>query len=270
MKNKLQESSSVTLSRKNWRFIRRFMSGNMWSFLFSFREKIHSFFLIKSTINLIKQNLEKNNSKTIMFPKLDDLFLKDSLFLIDQKSKISKVWERFNACEKENHGYLDIYSPILQILEKSKNNRILEIGIWKGGSHRAWNTLLPTAEIFGIDIDKNSLFQEKNIVTFAADQLNLDDMKRTLEKISGKLDLVVDDGWHQPEAGLKTLSVSLPFLNVGGFHVIEDIKTVFYGKLWLKFLKLLPNNFESLFIHGNRLKDKTGLGRSVIIIRRIS
>ena len=130
--------------------------------------------------------------------------------------------------------------------------------------------MLPKAKIFGIDIDENSLFQEKNIVTYAADQLNLDNMRRTLEKISGKLDLVVDDGWHQPEAGLKTLSVCLPFLNVGGFHVIEDIKTVFYSKLWLKFLKLLPNNFESLFIHGSKLKDKTGLCRSVVIIRRIS
>ena len=95
-------------------------------------------------------------------------------------------------------------------------------------------------------------------------------MKSTLKKISGKLDLVVDDGWHQPEAGLKTLSVCLPLLNVGGFHVIEDIKTHFYRSLWLKFLKLLPNNFESLFIHGSKLKDKTGLGRSVIIIRRLS
>ena len=53
------------------------------------------------------------------------------------------------------------------------------------------------------------LKENKNKKLNYSDYLNLDNMRRTLEKISGKLDLVVDDGWHQPEAGLKTLSVCL-------------------------------------------------------------
>ena len=107
-------------------------------------------------------------------------------------------------------------------------------------------------------------------MTFKADQLNLQNMKNTLEKIQGGLNLVVDDGWHQPEAGLKTLSVCLPLLKIGGFHVIEDIKTHFYKNLWMKFLKNLPKNFDCIFIDGERLFDKTGLCRSVIVIRRLN
>ena len=94
-----------------------------------------------------------------------------------------------------------------------------------GGSLRAFQKYLD-ANVYGPDIDKKILFQEKKIKTFFVDQLDHLTLRYLKKKIP-KLDLIIDDGLHQPDANLNTIVELIEHLKLNGLIVVEDIEFIF-------------------------------------------
>lgn len=151
-----------------------------------------------------------------------------------------KLFEKYSL-DKLYHKYQHIYYDILKdntiknLLEigigtidetKVSNMNYHKIGVAPnytfGNSLRAWRDYLPNANIYGIDVDENTMFEEERIKTFCSSSMDKNQMDKILSTIDN-FDLIIDDGLHTLEANLSTLEIAFPYLKDGGYYVIEDI-----------------------------------------------
>lgn len=119
--------------------------------------------------------------------------------------------------------YFDIYDRHLSRF-RGQDVRLLEIGVAGGGSLGMWREYLgPSAQICGIDVDAEcKRFEGNGIEVVIGDQGNpafWDSFLHSHEAI----DIVIDDGGHQPEQQAVTLEALLPSISPGGVYVCEDI-----------------------------------------------
>ncbi|MBD23126.1 MAG: methyltransferase [Alphaproteobacteria bacterium] len=135
------------------------------------------------------------------------------------------------------HNYSDFYE-LLFTGKKDSIKRVFELGIGTnkvfnknlvrkvkpGASLRVWNEYFKNATIYGGDIDKSTLFEEKKIKTFYVDQTCKSSIKNMWKKIKvSNFDLIIDDGCHQYNATLNFFNESINKLSKSGFYIIEDI-----------------------------------------------
>ena len=116
------------------------------------------------------------------------------------------------------------YTPFYDLLFASMRERVrsvFEIGIFKGGSLRMWRDYFPNAHIYGMDILEDRIFQEDRITTFQGNQASLAAFAPVLNH--APLDLIVDDGSHDPNHQVANAEFLVPHLKPGGIYVIEDI-----------------------------------------------
>jgi hypothetical protein len=128
------------------------------------------------------------------------------------------------------HDYLGTY---MEILKDRSVKKILEIGLGpKGLFHPEqvagcglfmWQETFPEAEIFGLDIDPNTLVNEGNIRSFVCDQSSEPWLLRAAAWVGGNIDFIVDDASHRPEDQVLTAKVFVPKLSFTGVYVIEDV-----------------------------------------------
>jgi SAM-dependent methyltransferase len=136
------------------------------------------------------------------------------------------------------------YAPAYEVLLGSRRKqvrRVLEIGIgtlvpnahssmqgWgarhyrPGGSLRAWRDYFPGAEIVGVDVQKDTQFKDKRIVTHLCDSTDRQAAAELLTD-AGTFDFIIDDGSHETRDQLATLRNFFPALAPGGLYAIEDI-----------------------------------------------
>jgi hypothetical protein len=96
---------------------------------------------------------------------------------------------------------------------------------------RLWRDYFPNANIIGIDIDKEVLFQEDRIETFYCDQTNSNSIKDFIKKsnlLPSSCDIIIDDGLHEFEAGKTLFEGLIDSLSSDGIYVIEDVNHVDY------------------------------------------
>ncbi len=101
---------------------------------------------------------------------------------------------------------------------------IVEIGIFSGGSLPMWQSYFGEgAQIIGIDIEPACKAYEKDGVrVFIGDQADRDFWRRFREQIP-HVDILIDDGGHEPEQQSVTLEEMLPHMAPGGVFLCEDI-----------------------------------------------
>jgi hypothetical protein len=167
---------------------------------------------------------------------------------VDIAEDLTRAWDKFGAVGKAPSGFAPYYGQILATPPQGGFKEILEIGVLGGGGHRAWSSVFPDANVWGFDIDSSTVIEEKKIKTFVADQLSEESLKRVSGLLPDTLDLIVDDGWHQPEAGLKSLKHFLPRLSAGGYYVIEDVDWAKYRKVWFRVQVALSHGYFTSFI----------------------
>lgn len=155
------------------------------------------------------------------------------------------AWQAHRAVGKFESGYAPAYAHIHDRLESITVKNILEIGVLGGGSHRAWKDIYPEASVWGFDIDPATVISEARLETFVGDQLNPEGLASLRSQLPEKFELIVDDGWHQPEAGINSLRAFLPALADGGYYVVEDIDLEKYRKVWLAVSGALPPSYLS-------------------------
>jgi hypothetical protein len=139
-----------------------------------------------------------------------------------------------------HHNYTVLYeSEFKDIKDEVKN--FLEVGLGTnnpnipssmgvdgkpGASLRAWRDYFVNANIYGLDIDKDILFEEDRIKTFYCDQTSKNDIDNFLNSENIKnleFDIIIDDGLHNYDANYFFLINSFHKLKAGGIYVVEDL-----------------------------------------------
>lgn len=125
-----------------------------------------------------------------------------------------------------SHGYTPHYMARFEPL-RSEPIAVLEIGAGEhNNSFRMWRDYFPQAQIFGIEIVPERIFQEERIKVFEGDQGDQDFLRSVVAE-TGPLDIVVDDGTHRGVDHLLSLEILWTVLVPGGWYAIEDCQSLF-------------------------------------------
>jgi hypothetical protein len=111
--------------------------------------------------------------------------------------------------------------------------RLLEIGVFQGGSAALWALLLPLERYVGIDLQSVEIPFPRALTTnpgWEAVRLvggvSQDDRSMVDRVIDQEfnlpIDLIIDDGSHQYESTRRAFEVCFPRLRPGGMYIIED------------------------------------------------
>jgi cephalosporin hydroxylase len=126
------------------------------------------------------------------------------------------------------HNYTPTYYNLFRNREQYVR-RVLEVGVDRGMSLRMWAENFPNAEVVGIDICPEFIFQEDRIQCYLADQASPSSLRDAILKAQSdlgpeKFDLIVDDGSHQLDHTIITAQALMPFVSSNGWYIIEDIR----------------------------------------------
>jgi len=134
---------------------------------------------------------------------------------------LAKKYEIDKRIGDNNHGYTEIYFDLLKE-KRDQIEKVMEIGVWKGGSLRMWRDYFPFAEVIGLDNHSELLFEADRIKCFYAEQNEPETLIEAV-KNCGKFDLIVDDGSHVLVHQLSSFKNLFPFIKEGGMYAIEDV-----------------------------------------------
>jgi 8-demethyl-8-(2-methoxy-alpha-L-rhamnosyl)tetracenomycin-C 3'-O-methyltransferase len=112
-----------------------------------------------------------------------------------------------------NHNYAPTYE---RYINPARVKSLLELGVDRGASLRAWRDWLPWADIHGIEINYR-LGIEGCVIHYgnATDKVLIDRL--------GVFDLIIDDASHETAQIERSLELLWPHLSSGGWYVIEDL-----------------------------------------------
>jgi hypothetical protein len=107
--------------------------------------------------------------------------------------------------------------------------RILEIGIYRGGSLDMWRWFFgDQVTLVGVDIDENAKrAADPRHVVEIGDQTDAEFLRRVAEK-HGPFDIIIDDGGHEMQQQIVTAETLFPLLRDGGVFLIEDCHTSYW------------------------------------------
>ena len=101
---------------------------------------------------------------------------------------------------------------------------VLEIGVYSGGSLPMWREYFgPQCHVYGVDIEEACRVYENEWTSISiGDQADRRFWKRFKQE-HPRIDVLIDDGGHEPEQQLVTLEEMLPHLRPGGVYICEDV-----------------------------------------------
>jgi hypothetical protein len=135
------------------------------------------------------------------------------------ESEIGRIFEGTEKIHKLRH-YLPIYEAAL-----TRTERMLEIGVDRGGSLKMWREYLPDATIVGLDINPNAGQYDApgdNVHVRIGDQTDTSFLHGVLDEF-GSFDTVLDDGGHTPKQMISSFQYLFPRLEPGGVYIVEDV-----------------------------------------------
>jgi hypothetical protein len=167
---------------------------------------------------------------------IDDLVAAESAFTSKSgKVEVDHANMGGDRMSDRHHNYSPIYSKyITHYLEKGQITNLAEIGILTGTGLAMWSKLFPDSNVYGFDIDPSSYENNRDHMR----KLGFDDSRVKVTRIDQTQDnqnllqqalaedrpnIVIDDGLHTPEAGLKTFLNMKDFLADRFVYFIEDI-----------------------------------------------
>lgn len=147
----------------------------------------------------------------------------------------NELFEIFSADTNVHkwHHYFDIYLRHFQQY-RDRPIRMLEIGVFRGGSLRMWKQFFhPDSIIVGIDIDKSCAaheIAEQNVFVRIGSQAD----PNFLAEVNGEFgpfDIILDDGSHKTHHQIISFGALFrPALNDGGCYMVEDVHTNYWIK----------------------------------------
>lgn len=139
----------------------------------------------------------------------------------------------------KGHNYCQYYEMFFEPMRQN-HIALLEIGIDKGASIKMWADYFYNGGIHGIDIRNGYEYlhdhytdHRKRIKTHVVDHSNKADLILFGERYDGFFDIIIEDGSHMSEDSILTFETLFPYLDRGGFYVIEDMLCD-YDQRWNK------------------------------------
>jgi cephalosporin hydroxylase len=101
---------------------------------------------------------------------------------------------------------------------------VVEIGIFSGGSLEMWHHYFgDRCQIYGVDIEPAcKAYASDSVRVFIGDQADPAFWARFREQVP-VVDVVIDDGGHEPRQQVATLEALLPHMSAGAVYVCEDV-----------------------------------------------
>jgi hypothetical protein len=151
--------------------------------------------------------------------------------------------------------YFEIYHRHLQKFAGT-DAHIVEIGVYSGGSLDMWHDYFgEKARVIGVDIAPECRSYEDARTKIAiGDQADRTFWAKFRHE-HPDVDVVIDDGGHQPEQQLVTLEEMLPHIRPGGVYICEDVHG--RGSHFAAFAHALADNLNE----SRRAPDAAGLPR---------
>jgi len=144
-------------------------------------------------------------------------------------SELKHLFDKYDCDKSSKHFYDTIYEPEFEAVRNDPIN-ILEIGIFRGNSVKAWLDYFPNATVYGIDLFKRVRIEDIDVLkhprvkwlrgdsTSAAIRSQI---KKAWPRI--RFDIIVDDGHHVPNSQGLTFENLQPLMKKGGRYYIEDV-----------------------------------------------
>lgn len=127
------------------------------------------------------------------------------------------IWKWSNALDAYQRHFANM---------RGLSCNLAEVGVQSGGSIDMWHSVLGAqSHVYGLDINPQALQFGNAMTTITiGDQADVN-MWSTFfgATVKSPLDVLIDDGGHEPHQMLVTLEQTLPRMNAGGFVAIEDI-----------------------------------------------
>jgi len=160
-----------------------------------------------------------------------------------------KLVKYFNENQNKNSitkwvHYFDIYERHFNAFI-NKNVKVLEIGVWQGGSLKMWKEYFgKEAQIIGVDTNpKCKMLEEEQIKIYIGDQANIDFLDNIIKE-EGPFDIIIDDGGHFPYQQITSFNKLFFNLKDGGIYLCEDLHTNYWKEYNGGYKK--PNTFIEL------------------------
>src|SRR5437762_12878302 len=132
--------------------------------------------------------------------------------------------------DKITYGYLDVYDPIL-LPWIGNEVKLLEIGIYQGGSLELWRDYFPLGTIIGIDVKLPKHFVPgERIQAFEGNQSDEQFLSEVANRAAPDgFDIIIDDASHIGEVTKRTFwHLFDHHLKPGGLYAIEDWGTGYF------------------------------------------
>lgn len=141
--------------------------------------------------------------------------------------------------------YFDVYDRHFRDFV-NKKVRLLEIGIYSGGSLDMWHDYFGSdCHVYGVDIEEDcKVYESESTQVFIGDQADRSFWHQFKERIP-QVDIVIDDGGHDTEQQIVTLEEMLPHLSPGGIYVCEDVHGPHKG--FAAYMQGLVNNLNRTY-----------------------
>jgi hypothetical protein len=153
-------------------------------------------------------------------------------------------------CLYKTRGFMRAYEQFLRAHQDFQPKRILELGVWGGGSIALWNEVFRPDHLVGLDIMaapaddplaayvRQSAAGDRIRVHWNSRQEDQDLLGRIVAVDFGGVapDLVIDDASHAYLPTKRSLECLFPLMAAGSMYVIED---------WAADLKVEPGGGES-------------------------
>lgn len=167
------------------------------------------------------------------------------LSTIIEETELCKIAYKYGTdkCPKIKHVYTPFYYELFKNKKKSVK-KVLELGIGyyetmkhvekiydkglkriyhKGASLKMWRDFFPNAQVYGIDIASDAMFEDERIQTFIVNERNNEQMETLIETIGSDIDIVIDDASHRSKDQIYACKTLMPLLKKDVIYIIEDV-----------------------------------------------
>ena len=164
----------------------------------------------------------------------DRALLGDLVFRLEQSS--GQDWELGDNCFRlyKNRQLIEQFDRFWSSTD-FRPRRVLEIGIWDGGSTALWFEHLRPERMTAIDLQdhgdseyfrtyvSNRGLQTRLFTRWRTNQADQAVLHEIVERdLGGELDLVIDDGSHLAKPTRASFEALFPLLPPGGLYIVED------------------------------------------------
>jgi hypothetical protein len=132
--------------------------------------------------------------------------------------------DKFLIGDDDDYAGVDYAAVYERYLRSWRRRRftLLELGVYRGQSLRAWRAYFPKARIVGLDIDPDAAQRAGDFTVYVGSQADPDLLSQVKRDLSS-LDVVIDDASHLNELTVASFRQLFPQVSSGGLYFIEDV-----------------------------------------------